>query len=428
MSCLSEPLRLPCGVILHNRLAKAAMTEGLGDPLNRATQQHVNLYRRWSQGGAGLLLTGNVLVDRTHLERIGNIAIDDNDGLAMLRQMAQAGTSGGNQLWLQINHPGRQTPIHLNPQPLAPSALPIPGREAYFGHPRAMTEAQIEDVIRRFAFVAEVARDTGFTGVQIHAAHGYLVSQFLSPLANRRRDAWGGSLENRCRLLLEIIRATRNAVGADFPLSVKLNSADFQRGGFTEDESIKVAAWLGQAAVDLLEISGGNYEAPQMMGRSNEQLDEDARAGLANSTRLREAYFLEYARKLRSVIGIPLMITGGFRSRALMENALQRKELDVIGLARPLCISPELCRGLLDGSIEQAPRLEGVFLERSRAPAEMDEQTFRIFESGAQIACASMQLLRMGAGEEPDPTMDLLEAFNAHQQDEQQRFAVWCKP
>ncbi len=233
---ISTPFTLPCGAVLKNRLSKAAMTEGLGDGRNRATEGHVKLYRRWAEGGAGMLLTGNVHVDRRYLERPGNVAIDgpqSAEALAALRAYAEAGTVNNTHLWMQISHAGRQTPASVSKEPVGPSdkQLDMPG--AQFGKPRALTGAEIEDVIRRFAHAATIARETGFTGVQIHGAHGYLISEFLSPDVNNRTDEWGGSLENRARLLLEIVRAVRKAVGADFPISVKLNSADFQRGGFT---------------------------------------------------------------------------------------------------------------------------------------------------------------------------------------------------
>jgi 2,4-dienoyl-CoA reductase-like NADH-dependent reductase (Old Yellow Enzyme family) len=234
---LDSPLQLPCGAVLPNRLCKVALTEGLADPMNRATERLERLYRAWSLGGAGLIITGNVQIDRTHLERPGNVVIDDNGGFDRLRAYAAAGREGGNHLWMQINHPGRQTPKTMNASPIAPSAvaLDLPGQA--FGQPRAATEAEIIDLIRRFAHVATVARDAGFSGVQIHGAHGYLISQFLSPIANRRTDAWGGALENRARFLMEVIGAVRHAVGIDFPIAVKLNSADFQKGGFSVHSS-----------------------------------------------------------------------------------------------------------------------------------------------------------------------------------------------
>ena len=339
---LSDPLKLPCGATLQNRLVKAALTEGLSNAMNHATERHVRLYRRWSEGGAGLLITGNVQVDRTHLERPNNIVIDNNGGFDELRSLAKAGTVGGNHFWMQINQPGRQTPANINPTPLAPSAVPVNAVDTACGKPVAMTEAQILDVIRRFVHAATMARECGFTGVQVHAAHGYLMSQFLSPLSNLRTDAWGGPLENRARVLLEIVRQIRKAVGSDFPISVKLNSADFQKGGFSEEESMEVVRWLGEEKIDLLEVSGGNYEHVDQMMRSSGGAEEVVTKQKPESTRRREAYFLAYADKVRPVFKQPLMITGGFRSREVMVGALQAGEVDLIGLGRPFCVMPDV--------------------------------------------------------------------------------------
>ncbi len=400
------------------------MTEGLADTMNRATERHVRAYERWAKGGAGLLLTGNVQVDRTHLERPGNIAIDNNGGLEALRAMAKAGTSADNHLWMQINHPGRQTPGGINPAPLAPSAVPLAAVETGAGNPVEMTETQILDVIRRFAHVATVARDTGFTGVQIHSAHGYLSSQFLSPLSNRRGDAWGGSLENRARFLLETVRATRKAVGKDFPVSVKLNSADFQKGGFTEEESMHVVHWLNAEEVDLLEISGGNYEqVNDMIGRNQNDAEGVVRKNAAESTRRREAYFLDYAAKVRPLFNKPLMITGGFRARPVMVETLEAGELDMIGIARPLCAMPDVCGRLLRNEIQEAPAPERVMtLDRKALDAVMgapvDDKMYRTMESWSQVAWACMQILRMGDGKDPDLNLTLLEAFGAYDANE----------
>ncbi|MGB5268296.1 MAG: hypothetical protein WBN30_17010, partial [Polyangiales bacterium] len=242
-STLNDPLRLPCGATLPNRIAKAAMSEHLASPKQSPTRGLVRLYERWSAGGAGLLITGNVMIDRAHLEAVRNVAIAADSKIERFRDWAEAGTSHGNQLWMQLNHPGRQTPRHLNPHPAAPSAVDSvdPFRRAKaFGKPHAMDEAEIGQAIRSFASAAAFAKAAGFTGVQVHGAHGYLVSQFLSPLTNQRSDRWGGSLENRARFARTVLGEIRKAVGDEFPIAIKLNSADFQRGGFTEEESMRV--------------------------------------------------------------------------------------------------------------------------------------------------------------------------------------------
>jgi 2,4-dienoyl-CoA reductase-like NADH-dependent reductase (Old Yellow Enzyme family) len=374
------------------------MTEGLADGNNHATAELAHLYRLWSEGGAGLLISGNVLVDRRYLERPANVVIEDRSGLEQLKAYAAAGTSAGNHLWMQINHAGRQTPTYVNPEPVAPSAVGLEILKGY-GTPRPLTGAEIEDVIRRFTVAAEVAAEAGFTGVQVHAAHGYLLSEFLSPKANQRDDDWGGNLENRARLLLEIVKSIRAACGTSFPISVKLNSADFQKGGFTHQDCLQVVQWLEAAGVDLLEISGGTYEQPSMMGaRDKNQIAENV---VKESTRKREAYFLDYAHSMRAVTKMPLMVTGGFRSRAGMLDALASGDLDVVGIGRPMCVDTDLPARLLDGSLEEAGRYEA-----------------SIVPPKAGLAWFCLQLLKIGRGEAPDTAMNGETAIEAYKQSE----------
>jgi len=342
---LDSPLTLPCGATLPNRLAKAAMSEHLAEFDNAPGAHLETLYRTWSEGGTGLLLTGNVMVDHESLESVRNVILEEGSVLAPFRAWASAGTVAGNHLWMQINHPGRQTSRNINPYPVAPSAVEAVGlfrSVRFFAPPRALTPEEIEQVIARFATTALLAQEAGFTGVQVHGAHGYLVSQFLSPLTNHRGDEWGGSLENRARFARRIVQAIREAVGPAFPVSIKLNSADFQRGGFTHEESMEVVAMLESDGVDLIEISGGSYESQAMFQLAHGQ----------DSTRRREAYFLEYAAEVRARSRVPLMVTGGFRRAKTMRRALAEGACDVIGLARPLAVEPELSRRLLEGSTD----------------------------------------------------------------------------
>ena len=350
---IARPLQLPCGAVFANRLAKGAMTEGLASPQGEPTAELARLYRVWSHGGAGLLLTGNVVIDRNHLERPGNVVIDrapSDEMMAALKDWAAAGTEGGNHLWMQISHAGRQTQGNVNAAPKAPSAVSVRLPGGRFGMPVPLTGDEIRDLIGRFVTAAVAAKEAGFTGVQIHAAHGYLISQFLSPLTNKRDDEWGGSLENRARFLLETVRQVRSAVGPAFPVSVKLNSADFQRGGFAFAESLQVARWLEQAGVDLLEISGGSYEQPAMMDMDG--IDGPAEpVAVAASTAAREAYFVDFANAMKAELTVmPMMVTGGFRSRAAMYHALSTGAADLIGIGRPLCGAPNACNDLLSGS------------------------------------------------------------------------------
>lgn len=347
---LADPLTLPCGAQLPNRIAKAAMTEGLADKDGQPTAELEKLYGIWSDGGAGLHLSGNIQIDRDHLERPGNVIIDSMPSPEMreaLMRWTAAATRGGNHFWAQISHAGRQTMKPVNPRPKAPSAvkLVLPGGQ--FGVPVALTETEILNLISRFGQAAQICKEVGFTGVQIHAAHGYLISQFLSPRSNLREDRWGGSLENRARFLMFTINTVRQLVGPAFPISVKLNSADFQRGGFAFEDSLQVARWLQDAGVDLIEISGGTYEQPKLLGI--EGLDAAEPQNIAETTLAREAYFVDFAKAMKDELSIPLMVTGGFRSASAMEQALKTGAADVIGLGRPLCVLTDAPKRLLSG-------------------------------------------------------------------------------
>lgn len=362
-----QPLTLPCGATLKNRLGKAAMTEGLATPLGSPTPRHATLYEKWARGGAGLLITGNIQVDGRYLERPGNVVIDGPQSeaqLAALREYASSCTRGDTHTWVQLSHAGRQTPKIIAPEPVGPSAIPMALPGGLFGTPRALETGEIERIIERFAHAARVCQEVGFTGVQIHSAHGYLLSEFLNPRANQRTDQWGGSLKNRARLLLQTVTAVREAVGPSYPVSVKLNSSDFQRGGYTFTDCQQVAAWLDEANIDLLEISGGNYEQPRMMKLAGlepvteSDLKESTQAGISERTEQREAYFVEYARAIASEVKTPLMVTGGFRSRVAMQAALESGAADIIGLARPLCVEPDAPRQLLSGKVDALPKWE----------------------------------------------------------------------
>lgn len=404
MPTLSDSLTLPCGVTLPNRLLKSAMTEGLADEYDHATPRLANLYRAWSEGGTGTLVTGNVMIDRRFLERPGNVVIDHNGGEDQLKHWAQSGQVAGNQLWMQINHPGRQCQKVVSQHPLAPSEVGIE-LAGMFGRPQPMTEADIQQAIRGYARVARVARDTGFSGVQIHAAHGYLISQFLSPLANRRSDHWGGSLENRARFLLEVIDQCRDAVGRDFPIALKLNSADFSKGGFSHDESLQVARWVSDAGIDLLEISGGTYEKLALVG--------DREQGAAAS-QAREAYFLEYAKGIREVTDVPLAVTGGFRSHAAMQAALDSGALDVVGIARPLCIEPDVS-ALLRG---EDTRFRAWEKELRIGPGWLgpnsSNRTLRTLNFGLATQWYYQQIINLAEGKPPQLNTGLLRRAAVH--------------
>ncbi|MFT4439041.1 NADH:flavin oxidoreductase/NADH oxidase family protein [Caballeronia sp. 15715] len=385
---LSQPIELPCGVTLKNRFAKAAMSEGMADAFNRSTPRLETLYRRWAGSGAGLLLSGNIQVDRWHLERPLNVVVDDDSGLKELAALAAAGKSGGAQFWAQISHTGRQVMGTLNNEPLAPSAVEVEavrGIGKLFAPPREMKEADIEHAISQFAFTASRIRDAGFDGVQLHAAHGYLISQFLNPRTNKRTDKWGGSLENRSRFLISTIAAVRGAVGHGFPVAIKLNASDFQKGGFTNAECVELVKALNSTSLDLIELSGGSLEQPKVMGVITQDEGDDVPR---ESTLKREAYFVEFAGRVKAVAKMPIMVTGGFRTAAAMEDALSRGDLDIVGLGRPLIADPDLPRRILSGDAQGAPA--------SAAPSTLMEI----------LAWNNIQLERLADGLEPELGLD----------------------
>ncbi|MDE9482422.1 NADH:flavin oxidoreductase/NADH oxidase family protein [Xenorhabdus bovienii] len=329
---LSTPLTLKCGVTVKNRFFKSAMSEQLGDRQHNPKPGLQHLYRIWAEGGAGISVSGNIMIDRNFIGEPGNVVLDKFSDLAAFSRWTAAGKTDNTQFWAQLNHPGKQINRHLCSEPVAPSAIPLGGGlEKSFNPPRMLTEKEILNIIEQFADCARLCKLVGFSGVQIHAAHGYLVNQFLSPRHNQRDDRWGGDIYNRMRFLLDVYQAIRREVGADYPVSIKLNSADFMHGGFSEDESLEVVQALTERGIDHIEISGGTYESPVMaVGLTRE------------STRRREAYFLEFAEKICTCVDTPLAVTGGFRSAAGMQRALESGATDFIGIARPMAIYPDL--------------------------------------------------------------------------------------
>jgi 2,4-dienoyl-CoA reductase-like NADH-dependent reductase (Old Yellow Enzyme family) len=244
---------------------------------------------------------------------------------------------------VQLSHPGKQCPKGLNKETVAPSAIGFGADLApLFGVPRALTESEILNIIRRFGESARIAKKAGFDGVQLHGAHGYLISQFLSPLHNQRTDQWGGSLENRVRFVMACYHEVRKQTGDDFIVGIKLNSADFQKGGFNEEDAVEVFKILDKAGIDFIEVSGGTYEAGAMVGMVKK-----------DSTLKREAYFIEFAEKIRSQVKTVLMVSGGFRTRAVMDDALQSGACDLVGVARPLIVDPNTPNQLLSGKNAQ---------------------------------------------------------------------------
>ncbi|MCB2387276.1 NADH:flavin oxidoreductase/NADH oxidase family protein [Thalassolituus alkanivorans] len=384
-SVVFTPLTLPNGQQLANRIAKAAMEENMGDARLLPDAALTHLYRRWGQGGSGLIITGNVMVDHLAMTGPGGLALEAQTPLAPFIALAQAAKEQGAKIWMQINHPGRQVYAALGGKVLSASAVAVDlGKHSHlFARPQAMTPADIGDVIERFVTTARRAEEAGFDGVEIHAAHGYLLSQFLSPLTNQRTDEWGGSLENRARLLLEITRRIRAVVKPGFAVAVKLNSADFQRGGFDIADAKAVVEWLNPLAVDAIEISGGSYEAPAMQGRT-----ADGR------TLAREAYFLEFAAQIAAVANMPVMSTGGITRLQTAEQVVNAG-VALLGMASALAVCPDLPKRW-----QQNPAFE--------LPLARIEWKDKAIASVATMALIKRHLRRWGSGAKKETVLNPL--------------------
>ncbi|MFF8563455.1 NADH:flavin oxidoreductase/NADH oxidase family protein [Streptomyces albidoflavus] len=377
---LFSPLHLRSGQVLKNRTAKAAMEENMAGDGQLPDKQLFALYRRWAAGGTGLLITGNVMVHAEALTGPAGVVLDEHAPLKPFIEWAEAGKSGGGALWMQINHPGRQVASGMPGVVWGPSdvGVSLGKHSSRFGRPTAMTARQIEETVARYAVTARRAEEAGFDGVEVHAAHGYLLSQFLSPLVNTRTDRWGGSLENRARMLLDIVRAVREAVSPAFAVAVKLNSADFQRGGFDADDARRVIKMLEPLGVDLVELSGGSYESPAMTGRSTD-----------TRTQAREAYFLDLAKDLVRTSPLPLMLTGGITRRATAQRVLD-SGVAVVGMGTALAVTPDL----------PDRWRQGREAERTMRPVNWSDKALA---SAASMAQVRHQLRRLARGSNPRP-------------------------
>ncbi|MBJ8438839.1 NADH:flavin oxidoreductase [Acinetobacter lactucae] len=381
---LASPLTLACGITIPNRIAKSAMSEQLADRYGSPTTDLQQLYAAWAKGGAGLLITGNVMIDSRAFVEPRNVVLESAKFLQANKLWAQAAQAHGAKIIMQINHPGRVSVLPLLKKPIGPSTvgLDLPAMNI-IRIPRAMTEQEIHEQINRFAQTARLAVEAGFDGVQVHAAHGYLLSQFLSPLSNVRNDQWGGSPENRRRILIETVRAVRAAIGKDKILSVKLNSADFQKGGLSQEESLQIALALEAEGIDLLEISGGNYESPAQLGYAPDRSIQ------------RDAYFIDYATALRKQSKLPLMLTGGLRNTSFMNQIVSDGIVDLVGMARPFAIEPDLAIKLLAGkSIAET--------------VEVPSVGYKPVDAYLQLAWHLAQFSRISRGQPSKPIKGLL--------------------
>lgn len=383
MNVLQEEMILPNGVILSNRIAKSAMSENLSNKHHEPTSILINTYKTWAKSGAGLLITGNIMIDSRAIGEPRNVVVENRKNITVLKQWAESVKGTNTHLWAQINHPGRQAMEQINSSLKAPSAVALKtgGRKKTTKKvPEVLSESEILEIIEAFANTSIILKEAGFSGIQIHGAHGYLVSQFLSPYTNIRKDKWGGTLENRSRFVVEVYRKIRERVGPNFPVGIKLNSTDFQKGGFSEEESMEVVKILSKEGIDLIEISGGTYEAPAMMGKRKE------------STVKREAYFMDYIEKVRQITSTPLMLTGGFRTTAVMQDAIASNQLDIIGIARPFAIFPNIGNEIFNES-------------QANFATKIKKTGVKAIDGMMNIVWYESQIKRIGQGKKPNPKL-----------------------
>lgn len=379
---LFTPITLPNGTTIKNRFFKSAMSEGMGTREFQAKKNIATLYKRWAEGGTGLIITGNIMVDPKRTAEPGNIVFDKNSNMEILKNWANQGQQHGAKVMVQLNHPGKQAPKTVSKQTVAPSAVPLGnGLNKLFSTPRALTTSEVEELVQKFVTSAKVAKEAGFSGVQIHAAHGYLISQFLSPHDNRRTDKYGGSLENRMRFLKEIYLGMREELGKDFTIGIKINSTDFKEDGLTEEDSLKTIIELANLGLDFVEISGGTYERPAMMG--------------ATSKSTNQVFFAEYSKKLKQKIEIPVVVTGGIRSINAMNTLLNDNTTDFIGIARPLTIDPNIPNKIKQGTY--------TIVETTRVSTGV-KKLDKIFGSLLGIVYYQVLMQNIAKGKEPKAT------------------------
>jgi 2,4-dienoyl-CoA reductase-like NADH-dependent reductase (Old Yellow Enzyme family) len=384
---LGSPLELPCGAILKNRLAKSPMSDSLGNGAGDPTEAQGRLYERWAQGGVAVSFIGEVQIDPRFPEKPGNLVLHAGSDQRALRSLTQRAVIEGAHLWAQLGHAGALTYLPIN-EPKGPSALDLEGLRC-----AGMSVEEIQALPDMFENAALRAKDAGFSGVQIHAGHGFLLSQFLSPLFNLRGDGYGGSIEGRCRIVIDIVNQVRNAVGPSFPIGIRINSTDQLEGGLTEADALEVVRMLDRTSIDLIDLSGGTY-FPGAKAST-----DSAGSG---------PYFLDFARRAKGVTQVPVMATGGFKTRAQAADAVATGAVDMVGIARAMVLNPELALAWLS--------------EAGRDPV------FPRFEStppGGVTAWYTMRLTALGEDREDAFDLDLPTAVRIYEVRDAQRCALW---
>ena len=390
MTVLGRPLELPCGVKLKNRLVKSAMSDSLGDGEGNPTDVQMRLYERWAEGGAALSLIGEVQADPRYPEKPGNLVLAPDSDLRAMQALARRGSANGARIWPQIGHAGALSHVPIS-RPKGPSALDVEGLRC-----EEMSLDDIQELPGTYAGAAKLAKDAGFGGVQIHAAHGFLLSQFLSPLFNRRTDAYGGSIEGRFRIIHEVIDAVREAAGPSFPIGIKVNSTDKLVGGLAEDDALAVVRLLDRTSVDLIDVSGGTYFP--------------GAASSSDGTSSSGPYFVGFARRAKEVTALPVMATGGFETREQARDAVEKGHVDAVSLARAMVLNPMLAHAWLSD--------------------EGGDPAFPVFDEpprGGVTAWYTMRLTALGEDDESRFDLSAASALAAYEARDTQRCARWRK-
>ncbi|TVY73289.1 NADH-dependent flavin oxidoreductase nadA [Lachnellula suecica] len=384
-SPLGKPLKFEfSGKTANNRFLKAAMTERISswDPKDFEkrgipSKNLINVYKRWGEGGFGQILTGNIMIEYDQLEAMGNPIIPreaefSGPRFEAFKEMGAAAKAHGSLIVGQVSHPGRQVENRIQKNPVSASDVQLEGNVMgmEFAKPHAATSDEIARIIDGFAHAAEYLDKAGYDGIELHGAHGYLLAQFLSESTNKRTDKYGGSLENRLRLTLEIAEEVRKRVSKSFIVGMKVNSVEFQEKGFTPEEAKGLCQALENARFDYVELSGGTYES-LAFGHKRE------------STKQRESFFIEFAEEIvKPLTKTKTYVTGGLKTVGAMVKALDT--VDGVGLARPVCQEPHLPRDILERKVTGAIHLK------------VDENNF-----GLTNVAAGTQIRQIGKDQEP---------------------------
>ena len=387
---LGQPLGLPCGAILKNRIAKSAMSDSLGDGMGDPTTEQMRLYERWAEGGVALSLIGEVQGDYRYPEKPGNLVLGSQSNQKALQTLSSRGQIRDSHLWPQLGHAGALSHLAIS-KPKGPSALDIEGLEC-----EGMSVEDIQALPGIYASTATLAKSSGFNGVQIHAGHGFLFSQFLSPLFNHRTDEYGGSVEARFNIIGKVIDAVRKAVGPTYPVGIKINSTDKLEGGLSNEDALEVIRILDQTSIDLIDISGGTY-FPGAKSSSDSVSDSGP-------------YFINFARQAKKITDIPLMVTGGFEKREQAIEAITSGATDMVSLARAMVLDTQLAATWLseDGG----------------------NPIFPVFDSpprGGVTAWYTMRITALGNDSETDFMLDPESAIRIYEERDSQRSIRWLE-